>query len=145
MQVEQIMTRRPVSCFAHESLHEAARIMWEHECGFVPVVDEAGHVVGVVTDRDACMGAYTQGRPLREILVTTSMSKNVYFCHPEEEIARALDVMRRHRVRRLVVIDNRERLVGVLSLGDAVIGGAATVEIANTLRDVCRCSHDIAA
>lgn len=145
MQVEQIMTRQPATCRADETLNQAARIMWERDCGFVPVVDDAGHVVGVVTDRDACMGAYTQGRALGEIPVTTAMSKRVHFCHPEEELGRALDVMRHEGVRRLVVIDNRERLVGVLSLGDAVLGGAATVEIASTLHDVCECTRRGAA
>jgi CBS domain-containing protein len=145
MLVGQVMTRNPATCRADDSLQHAAQLMWERDCGFVPVVDDQGCVVGVVTDRDACMGAYTQGRPLWDIPVSTAMARDVCVCHPEEDIGRALDVMRRRQVRRLPVIDNLGRLLGVLSLRDAALGGAATVEIADAFRDICQCAPPRAA
>ena len=57
-----------------DSLNRAAQIMWERRCGCVPVID-AGRVVGLLTDRDVCMAAYTQGRRIDDIAVTTAMSR----------------------------------------------------------------------
>ena len=58
------MTRDVKTCTIHDSLNGAARIMWDHDCGCAPVVDAHGKLVGIVTDRDICMAAYTQGVPL---------------------------------------------------------------------------------
>jgi len=67
MKVEQIMTRIVHTCSENDTLNRAAQLMWENDCGCVPVIhggNGSGAVVGVVTDRDVCMGAYTQGRLL---------------------------------------------------------------------------------
>ena len=61
MLVKQIMTGDPVTCARHQTLNDAARQMWDHDVGAVPIVDEQGEAVGVITDRDICMAAYTQG------------------------------------------------------------------------------------
>ena len=60
MKVQDVMTRAPASCKASDALVVATRIMWEDDCGCVPVVDDRGTVIGMVTDRDACMAAYTR-------------------------------------------------------------------------------------
>ena len=67
MQVKDVMTTSPGTCSVSDMANEAARIMWDRDCGSVPVIDAAGHVVGIVTDRDICMAAYFQGRPLSAI------------------------------------------------------------------------------
>src|SRR5690349_16562501 len=64
-----VMTADVVTCSPNDTLHRAAQIMWERDCGAVPVVDAAGRVAGIVTDRDLAMGAFTQGLPLVAIPV----------------------------------------------------------------------------
>ena len=64
MQVRELMTDSPSSCSPNDSANEAARVMWDCDCGVVPVVDDSGHVAGIVTDRDICMAAFKQGKPL---------------------------------------------------------------------------------
>jgi CBS domain-containing protein len=127
-----------VTCREHDTVHRAAQLMWDGDCGLVPVVDADNHVIGVITDRDACMGAFTQGRPMHEIPVGSVMTRQVQICHPEEDISYALRRMSDWQVRRLPVVDNGLHLVGVISLRDAALGGAATQEIADTLKAVCR-------
>jgi CBS domain-containing protein len=119
MKVADLMTRGAHTCRAGESLADAARIMWEHDCGFVPVVDDngSGRLVGAITDRDICMAAYTQGRPLEQIPLGTAMSRHVHRCAPGDRLASAEAAMRSHKVRRLPVVEN-ERVVGVISLSD---------------------------
>ena len=69
MKVQQIMTKTVSSCLPDDTTNQAARIMWERDCGFVPVVEgrASQRVVGVVTDRDICIAAYTKNRPLDQI------------------------------------------------------------------------------
>ena len=119
MKVSEAMTGDVLCCAADATLNDAAQVMWERDCGFVPVTErEGGRFVGVVTDRDLCMAAYTQGRPLHEIPVATAMARDVVTIKAEDDVARALDLLRRHQLRRLPVVDERGELVGVLSLCD---------------------------
>jgi CBS domain-containing protein len=92
--------------------------MWEADIGCVPVVDGDGGVIGMLTDRDICMAAYTQGRPLADIPVASAMSKQVYSCRPSDAVAVALKVMETTQVHRLPVVDQHDQLVGLLSLAD---------------------------
>ena len=119
--VEQLMSLGVATCRPDDRLGTAACIMWEHDCGVVPVtVPEAGgeRVVGMLTDRDICMAAYTQGRVLAEIAVSTAMSDTVRTCGPKDAIADALRLMASGQVHRLPVIDDDGYLVGLLSFAD---------------------------
>jgi CBS domain-containing protein len=117
LSVGEIMTDAVTSCSPDEPLNAAARQMWEHDCGAVPVV-ESGKVVGIITDRDICMAAYTQGRPLSAIVIKDVMAHHVHACRPEDTLARAASLMADARVRRLPVIDAEQRLVGIVSVAD---------------------------
>lgn len=112
------MTTAVKSCGPYDTLNRAAQIMWENDCGAVPVVDHDTRVVGMITDRDLCMAAYTQGVLLNHSQVNGAMSKDIIVCGPAQDIATAEKLMREHQVRRLPVVDDKERLVGILSLND---------------------------
>jgi CBS domain-containing protein len=116
--VSEVMTAAVKSCPAASSVNDAAQIMWENDCGCVPVVDEDARVVGIVTDRDLAMATYTQGRPLFDIVIEPVMSKKVVTCGPDDTVSFALKLMRDARVHRLPVVDDAGKLVGVLSLSD---------------------------
>ncbi len=120
MKVADLMTRDVRACAIHESLNAAARIMWDHDCGCAPVVDGHGRLVGIVTDRDICMAAYTQGLPLEAIPVERVMSARVVTCARGDELETAHRLMRTHEIHRLLVADTRGRPVGILSLSDIV-------------------------
>ena len=77
MNVGELMSRDVRTCATSDSLNDAARIMWEADCGCAPVVEADGTVVGMITDRDICMAAYTQGRRLMQMTVESTASKNV--------------------------------------------------------------------
>ena len=120
MKVESVMSKEVGRCLQSETLNEAARVMWERDCGIVPIVEsrETGRVVGVITDRDICVAAYTQGRRLAEIPITEVMAKRVVSCRPSDELKAAEQLMRRAQVHRLPVVDASDQLVGLLSLAD---------------------------
>lgn len=118
MQVKDVMTSQPGTCGVDESANEAARIMWERDCGAVPVIDSSGCVAGIVTDRDICMAAYFQGRPLSAIPLREIMAHQVCTCEEGADVIDVERTMRVHRVRRLPVVDDEGALAGIVSLSD---------------------------
>ncbi len=118
MFVEELMTRDVHTCRLDDSLVEAARIMWDHDCGCVPIVDAEGRAVAVITDRDVCMAAYTQGLPLAAMRVASAASRGVVAAHVGQSVEGAEMLMRKHRVRRLPVVDAMGKPVGVVSMND---------------------------
>jgi CBS domain-containing protein len=120
MQVKERMTPAAHCCRPDDRLTTAARLMWEHDCGCIPVVDERNVLVGMVTDRDACMAAYTRGLRLDEIPVHTVMAKRAFACKADDTIEAAEVLMRSHQIRRLPVVDSGNKVIGVLSSMDLV-------------------------
>jgi CBS domain-containing protein len=120
MRVEQFMSANVKTCLANDTLNHAAELMWNHNCGFLPVVrDDASRLlVGVITDRDIAMATYTQGKRLTEIPVTIAMARAVKVCHADDDIGTTEALMRLKQVHRLPVVDNRGQVIGVISLND---------------------------
>lgn len=120
MRVEQLMTRQVRSCNPDDSLAEAARIMWESDCGCLPVRSGNGadHVAGVITDRDICMAAMFQGKPLGDLRVADVMNSQVKACRPTDSAETAERLMATARIRRLPVLDAQNGLVGIITLAD---------------------------
>jgi len=120
MRVKQLMTSNVKSCRENTDLATAARLMWEGDCGVVPVVDNEGRVAGVVTDRDICIAAATRAMRPSDIRVADVMSRDVATCSQDSDVRTALMLLKERRVRRLPVVDQNERLAGILSLNDLV-------------------------
>jgi CBS domain-containing protein len=116
--IGDLMKREVLTCRLGDSLNDVARTMWEARVGALPVLNGDGYVVGFITDRDVCMGAYTTGRRLAEVRVEDAMARKVICCRADQDLTTAEDMMRGHRIRRLPVVDDAGRLVGILSLGD---------------------------
>jgi CBS domain-containing protein len=116
--VRSVMTADVITCTSSDTLHRAAQIMWERDCGAVPLVDASGRVAGMVTDRDLAMGAFTQGLPLVAIPVGRVASGRVHTVSVGGSVDDVVAVMGRERVRRVVVVDAHQKVVGIVSLAD---------------------------
>jgi CBS-domain-containing membrane protein len=148
------MTVDVKTCTLHDTLDDAARIMWDHDCGCVPVIGDDGKVAGMITDRDVCMSGWIQGRPLSELRVAIAMSDALHACGPRDSLEQARSIMKDRRVRRLPVVDPHGRIVGILSLNDLALAAVnhplrasewvTTREVGETLAAVCRPHGDIA-
>lgn len=121
MRVDKLMSTEVKTCSPRESLADAAKIMWEHDCGCVPVLDASGRVAGMITDRDICMSAYFRGETLRNLKIEDAMSREILSVRPDDTVQNAEGLMRRVQVRRLPVADSEGRLLGMLSLNDIAI------------------------
>jgi CBS domain-containing protein len=118
MKVKELMTTDVKRCSLETNLAAAARIMWEGDCGAVPVTDERDHVVGIITDRDICIAAATRPRPEGEIPVKDVISGALYTCAPGDDVRAVLDTMKARKIRRLPVVEQGGRLVGIVSIHD---------------------------
>lgn len=116
--VRSFMTEGIRSCAPDDWLAGAAQIMWDTDCGAVPVVDDQQRLCGIITDRDICMAAYTKGAPLTAVRVGEVMTRHVHTCRLDDTLARAATLMAEGQVRRLPVLDADGRPVGIVSLAD---------------------------
>jgi CBS domain-containing protein len=149
MRVEQLMTKQVKSCSADDTLDRAAQLMWDNDCGCLPVCvgDGVDRAVGVITDRDVCMSALFQGRPLRELRVADAMARQLQTCRPGDSLSDAEKTMRQARIRRLPVVDEPGAVIGMISLADLAREAArqstgakqeiTETEVGDTLAAIC--------
>lgn len=118
MEVAQLMTQDVTVCGPDDSLHDVARRMWERDCGSLPVCDGDGRVIGMVTDRDICMNACFEDKPLSQLMVSGAMSGETKACHPGTSLNDAERMLQEGQLHRLPVIGEEGRLAGIITLGD---------------------------
>jgi CBS domain-containing protein len=118
MIVADVMTRG-VECIDPEnSLVEAARKMKKLDIGIVPVCGDDEKLVGMLTDRDIVVRALADDRDIHETKVRDIMTPHVVSCQQDQPVEHAAHLMREHQIRRLVVLEQNKRLIGIVSLGD---------------------------
>jgi CBS domain-containing protein len=143
MQVGDIMTRVIFTCDTQASLEDIARVMSDHDCGYVPIVNEHDKLKGVVTDRDVALAAYNQGKRLADIPVVDVMAQHVHTCAADASVELAHQIMRSAEIRRLPVVGQGGKLVGLVTWSDlfaaahrepsAAAAAAAKEQIVETL------------
>lgn len=135
MKVREIMSRNPVCCRVTDRLAEVAWKMYEGDCGVLPVLGDKGEGVGMITDRDVAIATMLKNKTPSEIAVAEVVSGNVYACGPDDDLEGALETMAAQRVRRLPVLDDERKVVGVLSMNDVILRlGRPTTHLALTRR-----------
>ena len=141
MRVKEIMTTDVAVCGPEDDLARAAGLLFERDCGALPVLQD-GKVVGLITDRDIAVAGATRGRALHEIRVAEVASQDVWACVPDDDLRTALDLMAANQVRRIPVVDSEDRLRGILSLNDVLqrarggSGSPSPSEIVAALKEI---------
>jgi len=120
MNVNDAYTPLACSCRRETTLAEAANLMWERDIGALPVVDDEGVLVGVVTDRDIAMSVAKRHRLASELQAGEVMSGKTCSCSPEDGLRTVLDTMRREQLRRLPVLDKKGHLQGMITINDII-------------------------
>jgi len=143
MQIKNLMTTDVATCRPETNLAIVAKLMWDKDCGFVPVVDAAGKVAGVITDRDICIASATRRLLPDQMTAVQAMRRPpIHTIQPEDTIEKALSTMKQFQVRRLPVVAADGTLKGVVSMNDIVLAsqrkeGPAPAEILSTLSVIC--------
>ncbi|WP_291989529.1 CBS domain-containing protein [Luteitalea sp.] len=136
------MSTPPQTCQLTTDLAAVTHVMWNHDCGFVPVVDAAGQLAGVITDRDICIASATRRLLPERISAAEAMSRAVHACLPGDDVNTVLAAMKTHRVRRIPVVGANGHLHGVVSLNDVVRavgkkGAPTAAAVVATLAAIC--------
>jgi CBS domain-containing protein len=120
MKIQEVMTANPTWCLPEDTSIQAARIMRELNIGIVPVVKSPTdhRLVGVVTDRDLCLGVLAMAQSPQAVPVQKCMTTNMIACQPDEDVQRAANLMEENQVRRIPVVDRHGLLQGMVSTAD---------------------------
>jgi CBS domain-containing protein len=131
MNVQSIMTPDPACCTASTPLRDVARMMVDHDCGQIPVVDEAQRPIGVVTDRDIAVRVVAEGRDANQATAGDAMSSPARTVSVETSLKDCLCVMEADQIRRVPVTDASGKLAGIVSLADIALANKpqATAEL----------------
>jgi CBS domain-containing protein len=117
MKVKEMMHKGAEYVAPNAKLQVIAKKMRDYDVGSIPVC-EGGKIVGMVTDRDIAVRALANGKDVSKLEAKDVMSKDVVFCRDNEEAEDAIRIMEDNRIRRLPVLNDAKRLVGMVSLGD---------------------------
>lgn len=139
MRVKNLMTKNVICALPTEAVPIAARAMMEAEVGALPVVSDrkSWKLVGIVTDRDLCLRVLASNKQLQDVQVREVMTPNPIICRPEDDLAICESLMRKHRVRRIPVVDQDGKLLGIVAQADLALHAPA-VELSRVLADVSR-------
>jgi CBS domain-containing protein len=143
MQIKQVMTTDIATCKPDTNLAVVAKLMWDRDCGFVPVIDAAGKLAGVITDRDICIASATRRKLPEQIAATEAMrGQPIHTSRPDDTTEKVLTAMKQFQVRRLPVIAADGTLKGIISMNDIVLAsqqkeGPAPAEIVSALAAIC--------
>ncbi len=142
LNVRDVMVANANFCSPESNLAEVAATMWNNRCGALPVVNDAGDVISMITDRDICIALGTRNLKASDVAVKSVAPSRYFPCTPDEDVHSALKTMASQAVRRLPVVNEAGKLAGVLSIDDLIVhsrAGSAInfTEIVTTLKAIC--------
>ena len=116
----EIMTKDPVCCLPNVMVAEAAKLMKSENIGSIPVIEneQTKILVGIVTDRDLTLKIVAEGRDAKSTKVEAVMTRKVVTCRAEDDLQKALDAMSENQLRRIPVVDNDNKILGIIAQAD---------------------------
>ena len=125
--------------------YDASRIMCENHIGCIPVCDEEKSVVGILTDRDIVLRAVACNKDVKTTPVSEIMTTSVYTCSQEKEVTEVQNLMAQNQIRRIPVVDNTNKVVGIFTMGnlaqnDKKIGQQ---NVSTTIQNICNCQGSV--
>src|SRR5215470_9802811 len=113
-----LMSRDVIMVYPEDRVGYAARLMRDYDCGALPVVDQEGRLIGIITDRDISMRLVANEADTHNTVVSDFMTDGAYACYADDPIRECMRQMSRHQVRRLPIIDDWGHVIGIVSQGD---------------------------
>ncbi|NNE99858.1 MAG: CBS domain-containing protein [Pyrinomonadaceae bacterium] len=118
MKVNNVMTKNVGFCRETDNLATAVGLMWQKDCGIVPILDTEDRVIGVITDRDVSIAVTTRNRAPSEISAAAMIIGKTITCSKNDSIKNVLKKMSKHQINRIPVVTKKGRLKGVISIND---------------------------
>jgi len=134
----EVMTGNPVCCLQDDMVADVAELMRSENSGSIPVVEnkETKNLVGIVTDRDLALRIVAEGLDAKSTKVEVVMTRKVVTCLANDDLQKALDAMAEHQLRRIPVVDNDNRVVGIISQADVATRGDDPEKTAELVKEI---------
>jgi CBS domain-containing protein len=120
MRVRDVLTEAVITCRLETNLAAAIALLWENDCGTLPVLDHSGKLAGFLTDRHICIALGTRNARPSDLTASDVMESVVVTCKSSDHIRAALQIMGQAKVRRLPVVNENDAIEGVVSINDIV-------------------------
>ena len=116
----EVMTNNPVCCLSSDLATKAAELMKSNEIGSIPVIDNEStkKLVGIVTDRDLTLKILAGGLDAKSAKVDAVMTRKVITCRADDDLQKALAAMAEHQLRRIPIVDDDNKIVGIIAQAD---------------------------
>jgi len=116
----EVMTKNPVYCLPGDGVAKVAQLMKSTDIGSVPIVEDeqSRRLVGIVTDRDLAVKLVAEGRDVKTAKAEEVMTRGVVTCRAEDDLEKALDAMSENQLRRIPVVDDNGKIVGIIAQAD---------------------------
>ena len=138
MNCREVMTDNPVCCLPSDTVSQAARIMRREDVGPVPVVNDDQHkqLIGIVTDRDLALKVVAESRDSNNTRVSDVMTSTIIACRESDDASTAIKAMEEHQIRRIPVVDEEGKIVGIISQADVAIRIHEPKKIAEVVHEI---------
>jgi CBS domain-containing protein len=133
---DEVMTKNPVCCLPNDMVAKVAQLMKRENIGPIPVIEneQTQKLVGIVTDRDLALKIVAEGRDAESTKVEAVMTRKVVTCRAEDDLQKALDAMSEHQLRRIPVVDNDNKILGIIAQADvATLATEFAIRVARRL------------
>jgi CBS domain-containing protein len=133
-----VMTPNPVCCLPTDNVITVAQIMERENIGPIPVIDshESRKLIGIITDRDLAIKIVGEGRDFESTKVEAVMTRKVVTCREDDELQRALKLMSEHQIRRIVIVDHANKVMGIISQADLATRMNQPEKTAEVVKDI---------
>jgi len=134
----EVMTKKPVCCLPNDMVAKVAQLMKSKDIGPVPIIEneQTKKLVGIVTDRDLALKIVAEGRDAKSTKAEEVMTRKVVTCRGEDDVQKALDAMSEHQLRRIPVVDNDNRIVGIIAQADVATRVDQPAKTAEVVKDI---------
>ncbi len=134
----EVMTKEVQTCKSGDPVSKAAKLMEQHNVGSIPVVDDQGRLSGIITDRDIVLRGVAKDKDLKMTTCGELMTADCKSCSPETEVHEAAKLLAEHQIRRLPVVDQQGRLVGICAIGDLAVRDIYINESGQALSEISK-------
>jgi CBS domain-containing protein len=120
MKCSELMTKDPSCCLPTDTVFDAAQLMKSEDVGPIPIVNDkqTKKLAGIVTDRDLALKVVAEGLDPKQTQIEEIMTTGVQTCGPDDDVSNVLELMEQHHIRRIPIVDDNDRLVGIIAQAD---------------------------
>jgi CBS domain-containing protein len=117
---DEVMTKNPVCCRPDDMVVKVAQLMQSENIGSIPVIEneQTQKLIGIVTDRDLALKIVAKGQDAKSTKVEAVMTRQIVTCRTGDDLQMALDAMAEHQLRRIPIVDDDDKIVGIIAQAD---------------------------